>query len=474
MRALEELAPASLAVLPYKGDNLPISVHEVIHHNCRFLAYQSGGIPEQLPPGLHDRLLCGPDPRALVAAMAAAIMTPLSDHLDLIHQAGEASGKTLEQNARAYSSFMQSLRERRPPSAKARGAVSVVVPNYNGEEYMLRDMVLSLRNSHYRPDEVIFVDDGSDESRFACLQDAAARLDPIPTRILRHPDNRGACAARNTALALVATPYICIHDNDNIMSNRFLDAACRILDENPETAAVTCWIHLFDDGEPWITGHVSRPGRIGGPIGPDIGLGLRGNCFGDTLAVYRTDTVRELGGWDATVRSKWDDWQFFLCLTASGHGMQVLPLGMIHYRIRPSSYGQAGSDYLGWMRIGRGIPGLPKNQAYGLVRAANTPTSEAVAREAELRQAAAREAAARQYAESLLRHMQEMENRVVWRIAGVVNFFLDKRPGLKRLVRGMLKRCWQVAVFAAPSLRKADPLFRNGTDEGHGVRSKGK
>lgn len=60
MQAIDKLAPFTLFCLPYKADNHPMALIEMIAHGCDFVAYNCGGIPEMIPANLHKQFLCDP------------------------------------------------------------------------------------------------------------------------------------------------------------------------------------------------------------------------------------------------------------------------------------------------------------------------------------------------------------------------------------------------------------------------------
>lgn len=89
--------------------------------------------------------------------------------------------------------------------------ISVIVPVYKVEPY-LRKCLDSIVNQTHRDLEIILVDDGSPDNCGAICDEYAAR-DPR-VRVL-HTENRGAFAARNTALDMADGDYIGFVDADD-------------------------------------------------------------------------------------------------------------------------------------------------------------------------------------------------------------------------------------------------------------------
>ncbi|WP_159680347.1 glycosyltransferase [Caballeronia cordobensis] len=371
---LANLASEALVVLPYKGDNHPLSIFEVVDTQCQLLAYKAGGIPEQIPAELHDLLLSEPNTEALAAAMDRCIALPFWERCDLIRRTKASIRWHYDNHGQSYSRLIESFKQYQPtPDVTGGGEVSLIVPNFNGTAALLDDAIVGIRNSFRKPRVAIFVDDASTEDNFALLKKHGEHIEGIATEVIRNDKNLGLAGTRNVGLSRVTTPYVCAHDNDNILLNRFLDIATRVLDENPEVAAVTSWTVAFNDGDQWQAGSTTTLNYRYRPIGADVGLGLKDNTFGDAMAVYRVDAVREIGGWDQTSKALWEDWQLFLKLATHGKQIWVIPKEMILYRVRPTSMLRSYPKFNGWLRIANAVPGIPPNQKYGLARAITTP-----------------------------------------------------------------------------------------------------
>lgn len=361
-------APRALAVLPYKADNHPLSLFEVVEARCQLIAFATGGIPEIIPEVLHSRMLCAPSAMSLAALIRTSIDMPFWDRSRLIDEVWWLMKERYDLIRADYQATLGKLKCMKPSADVQRSSVSVIVPNLNGETHFFEDLAQGVRNSFLRPEKVVFVDDGSDLSGQERLAAGAALLGSIPHEIIRNDENLGLASARNVGLQRVTTAYVCAHDNDNILLNRYLDLASRILDENPDVAVVTSWHWGFQDGKSWR--YQRRDWDLEyRPAGQDLGAGLRTNTFGDAMAVYRTDTLKSVGGWDGSSKALWEDWQLFLRLTARGFKIWVIPAEMFLYRLRPTSMLQTYRQLPGEMRLARTIPGLGAADGVSLIRA---------------------------------------------------------------------------------------------------------
>lgn len=90
--------------------------------------------------------------------------------------------------------------------------VSIIVPVYKVEDYLERCLDTLCRQS-LKDIEIILVDDGSpDRSGEICDQYAK---EDRRIKVLRHPENRGLSAARNTGIAYAAADYLMFVDSDD-------------------------------------------------------------------------------------------------------------------------------------------------------------------------------------------------------------------------------------------------------------------
>ncbi len=107
--------------------------------------------------------------------------------------------------------------------------ISIIVAIYNGEKY-LEECLYSIVNQDYKNLQIILVDDGSID-RSGIIADKFALID---NRIqVIHQANLGVSASRNKALKKVQGEYVCIIDQDDIISINYisyLHGLCRDYD----------------------------------------------------------------------------------------------------------------------------------------------------------------------------------------------------------------------------------------------------
>jgi teichuronic acid biosynthesis glycosyltransferase TuaG len=104
--------------------------------------------------------------------------------------------------------------------------ISIVIPCYNGSEYIIETLnsILSQSESRF---EIIIIDDGStDDSKELITRIADSRVNYI------YQHNKGVSSARNNGFLHAIGDYIVFFDGDDIMSDDFLSSRLSYLEKN--------------------------------------------------------------------------------------------------------------------------------------------------------------------------------------------------------------------------------------------------
>ncbi len=128
-----------------------------------------------------------------------------------------------------------------PLESESSPAISVVMPCRNAAS-MLDEALDSILNQTWRDLELVAVDDGSSDATRATLESWARRDRRI--RILDGP-SQGLVAALNAGLEAARAPVIARMDADDRCHPERLAAQMRLLESQPELAAVSCLVEAF-------------------------------------------------------------------------------------------------------------------------------------------------------------------------------------------------------------------------------------
>jgi glycosyltransferase involved in cell wall biosynthesis len=125
--------------------------------------------------------------------------------------------------------------------------VSVILPTYGRPEYF-EEAVESVCRQTYSAVELVVVDDCSPEPVAPMLDDIDTT--GIDVTLIRHEENRGACAARNTGIDEATGEYVAFIDDDDIWLETKLERQLEAIESAaPEVGVVYTGQRYVKDGE---------------------------------------------------------------------------------------------------------------------------------------------------------------------------------------------------------------------------------
>lgn len=200
--------------------------------------------------------------------------------------------------------------------------VEAVITNYNHGE-MLREAICSVYDQTVRPAGIIIVDDGSaDEESVRILKEIEEGTGaPVPVHVIWQ-ENCGVSVARNVGIRNTCSPLVLVLDGDDRLRPTYIEKVGRKLRESPHLAAASSWMQTFGA----LTAAVC-------PCGGDVATFLSHNCCPATHIMRRR--VWELcGGYDESMRSGFEDWEFFLNMleAAPDTSIGIVEEMLIEYR----------------------------------------------------------------------------------------------------------------------------------------------
>lgn len=220
---------------------------------------------------------------------------------------------------------MKDLNKNRPAMAKD---VEAVVTSFN-QGSMVLEAVQSICEQTLLPAKIILVDDGStDEDSIRILEQIESDTDrPVPIEILRQP-NGGVSAARNAGIRKTQAPLVLVLDGDDRLEPSYIEKVSGLLRKDPSMTAASSWLHTFG-----VLDSVVRP------QGGGIAEFLSRNCCPATH-ILRREVWEQCGGYDESMRSGFEDWDFFLSMLETGPDAHIgiLKEALIDYRTAPASF----------------------------------------------------------------------------------------------------------------------------------------
>ncbi len=221
------------------------------------------------------------------------------------------------------------------PPGRHQALVTIGMPYYNLGQY-LDDALASLAAQTYPALEILIIDDGSTEpeSREA-FHAAQARYPQF--RFLSQP-NSGIGATRNRALAEARGKYFLPMDADNIARPDMVERFVAALERHPDVAAMSCYFLAFRDSRDIAASAFAYSYRPTG--GPHV-LACLKNVYGDGNALFRTEALRAVGGFETDRDTSYEDWEAFVKLVHAGNRLDVVPDFLFYYRHRDASFSRA-------------------------------------------------------------------------------------------------------------------------------------
>jgi glycosyltransferase involved in cell wall biosynthesis len=186
--------------------------------------------------------------------------------------------------------------------------VSVVVPYYNRLGLLPR-AVTSILNQTYRNLELIVVDDASIEDPQETLKSFS---DPRMV-YLRHEQNRGVSAARNTGIAAAHGDFVCFLDSDDEWALDKTEKQMDLMLRGRDRKVVYCFSDVFSDksGSRVLTKSFDKEGDILHVILSGDGSSILVN----ELMIARSDLIKT-GCFDERFRMH-EDWDLIIRLASS-------------------------------------------------------------------------------------------------------------------------------------------------------------
>jgi biofilm PGA synthesis N-glycosyltransferase PgaC len=206
--------------------------------------------------------------------------------------------------------------------------LTVIVPAYNEADH-IADTVKSLLTQTTPPREIIVVDDCSTD-------DTGAVAEALGVTVLRPGANTGSKAGAQTfALRHTTTEYVMAVDADTVLESDAIELLAAAFDD-PSVAAASGFVLPRHVRTTWERGryveylysftfHKQVQDFYGRPL-------ISSGCF----SMYRTDVLREVGGWsDRTMAEDMDlTWTFY----ERGWNVRFVPEATC-YPVEPQTFG---------------------------------------------------------------------------------------------------------------------------------------
>ena len=216
--------------------------------------------------------------------------------------------------------------------------VSVYVPAYNAGEYLSR-CIQGLLSQTHSPDEILVVDDGSQDGTAAIARKYAQ------VTVVQHEKNLGLGAARNTAFRAARNELVASLDADCVAQPNWLETLLLNMDVQRVAGAGGRLVEAVRESiaDRWRCAHMQQEWgaeRIEEPL----------FLFGCNN-IFRKSAVLDAGGYDETMRTNGEDANMSRRLKAKGWSLVYDPSAIARH-MRHDSVGSVLNAYWRWMFYG--------------------------------------------------------------------------------------------------------------------------
>jgi len=176
---------------------------------------------------------------------------------------------------------------------KTKPLVSVCIATYNRQEMLpaVLDVVLS---QTYRELEVIVVDDKSEDRTQEIVEEYCGRDERI--RCIRHYENKGLAAARNTAVFNAKGKYFTFIDDDDKWFSEFIEEFVKIAEQYDDKWSFCCGQSFMGRDGDVVSLIPCMEGKL-------VDYIKKGHTPPTSAQFYFTEALKSVGGYDERVRS---------------------------------------------------------------------------------------------------------------------------------------------------------------------------
>lgn len=198
--------------------------------------------------------------------------------------------------------------------------VSIIVPCYKHAHY-LDESLQSVLNQTYSHWECIIVDDGSPDNT---KEVAKKWLDTDGRFIYLEKQNGGLSSARNEGVKIAKGEYILPLDADDLLDSQFLEKLVPVLTSNSNLGIVSCYTKFFVQSKENVIYQLKPKGNY-----------WKNLLFVNQLvatSLYRKSCWLQVCGYDESMKTGFEDWDFWLNVTKKGWEYLIVEDFLFYYR----------------------------------------------------------------------------------------------------------------------------------------------
>jgi glycosyltransferase involved in cell wall biosynthesis len=207
--------------------------------------------------------------------------------------------------------------------------VAVIVPIYNGQQY-LRETVDSILSQTHPPTEILLIDDGSTDASLSIARSYESQVKEPRVKVIPRA-NSGVCATRNFAASITQCEWLAFIDQDDNWEPENLAHQLANLSQHPQADMSYADRRILGYAPDTDSFVLSEPQSM--PAAEDFGAVVMNRCpFTPVSAIIRRTTYLAVGGFNQKHAGA-EDWDLWLRLCAHGARFAHCPEPLIQYRL---------------------------------------------------------------------------------------------------------------------------------------------
>ena len=369
----------TLFIAPTSGDSYSLVAVELLLYGALFIGYNKAGIIEAVDnPEYIRKYFCNHNIASLTASINNLIHK--TDYTEDNNYLNEHKYLFLKKQEKINSEFIENIEKKSllsniqsPHFTNVSSEISIVIPVFNTELKYIKELLISICSLRLKPQEVIFIDDGSETTYMQPFTNLVAQyLKNQKFRIITQT-NKGLAGARNRGLSESKTKYTYYMDSDDVFLPSTLYTAWISMQVSPEMVATSGFPFNFkDENLNAISISTASNSHFWKPIGHNISraFSLKENHYIAASAFLNNRIIKEFGGWDDSDKTTWEDWAFYTRLAWHNYTFSIIPTIGYLYRDTPNSMSKTYNHFLGRRRLIRNLDIVPKldaNVIYSLI-----------------------------------------------------------------------------------------------------------
>lgn len=289
IQIIEQNSHRALCLLPYKSDNHPYSLLEIIQTGCSFVVSNTGGILEMIPENYWFEVSCTLESKKFANHVKQLLAKSQSDRYELF-----LSLYTRMKSLQEYynNQFVQNNNYNKAAAfGESAQLTSTVIAALSDTDYNYNVKLISaLENQSVCPNKVFFLykDDGAVQNIWAGFESTSLTYEAI--KYINYSE------IRNDLLKNINTDTVLLIKENDLPLNEFVEASLVYLSTNKDYSCVSSYLSEFAKDSD-INDHSNKE-KEKKPFGEWGLLNINGkNYYGTGSTCYRAAFLKSINGW---------------------------------------------------------------------------------------------------------------------------------------------------------------------------------